>query len=76
MRQLHVQIDYIAASSHVPYKPQLIRPSLLVLRLLIRKRLPGLRELSKLVPNHILRYPHVVVDFPIVHLESETDEIG
>ena len=26
--------------------------------------------------NHILRYPHIVVDLAIVHLEDEAHEVG
>ena len=32
-------------------------------------------ELSKLVSDHILRYPDVVVDFSIVDLEDEADKV-
>ena len=28
------------------------------------------------MPNHILRYPHIVVDFAVVDLEDEADEVG
>ena len=48
---------------------------LLVLRLLVRERLSRLREFTKLMSNHILRYPHIVVDLPVVHLKCEAYEI-
>ena len=35
-----------------------------------------LRELAEFVPNHILRYPNIVVDLPVVDLEDKTDEVG
>lgn len=34
------------------------------------------RKFSKLVADHILRYPDIVVDLAIVHLEDEADEVG
>jgi hypothetical protein len=34
-----------------------------------------LRELSKLVPNHVLRYSHIVIHLSIVDLKYKTDEI-
>lgn len=34
------------------------------------------RKLSKLVTDHILCYPNVVVDLAIVDLEDETNEVG
>ena len=43
--------------------------SLFILRLLIRERLSRRRELSKLVPNHILSYPYIVIHLAIVHLK-------
>ncbi len=48
---------------------------LLVLRLLISKPFPGLRELPKLVADHILRYPDILIDLAVVHLEDETDKV-
>lgn len=33
-------------------------------------------ELSKLVPYHILRDPHIRVVLPIVHLEDQADKVG
>ena len=33
------------------------------------------RELPKLMPNHILRYPHIIVDLPIIHLKDEAYEV-
>ena len=47
----------------------------LVLRLLIRERLPCRRKLAELVSHHILRYPDAVVDLAIVHLECESNEV-
>ncbi len=34
-----------------------------------------LRELPKLVSDHVLRYAHIVVDLAVVDLEDEADEV-
>lgn len=34
------------------------------------------RELPKLVADHILRYPHVVIDLAVMDLEDQANEIG
>jgi hypothetical protein len=47
----------------------------LVLRLLIREPLPGRHKLSQLVPDHLFCYIHLLVDLPIMHRKSETNEI-
>jgi len=34
------------------------------------------RKLAQLVSDHVLCYPHIVVDLAVVHLEDQADEIG
>lgn len=34
------------------------------------------REFSQLVTDHVLGYPHIVVDLAVVHLEDEADKVG
>jgi hypothetical protein len=41
----------------------------------LRGRPHLLRELSQLMTHHILSYPHIIVDLPIVHLEYQPDEV-
>lgn len=47
-----------------------------VLRLRIPERLPRRRKLPKLMPHHLLRDCHIIINLPIMHLELEPDEIG
>jgi len=49
---------------------------LFVFGLLVRELLPCRREFPQLAPNHILCDGYVVVNFPIVHLEFESNKVG
>lgn len=41
-----------------------------------KKKTHSRRKLPKLMPHHLLRDRHFIVDLPVVHLEPEPDEIG
>jgi len=52
--------------------PVAVHPSLVLAK---GRRIDLRRELSKFVPDHVLRHRELVINFPIMHLKLQADEV-